>query len=321
MRNYYYTTEGKVRKDIPISEFRQALAVENSLLWVDMKSLEDEDIEVLMDVFGLHPLTVEDCIMVNARPKVEDFGSYLFLVAQGVKFNSVEGKIEPFEVDFCLGRNYLITTHTEPVDAITLNLERVDKGSPIITRGSDFLLYSILESLTDNYYPVVDTFDKRVDDMEAELFEDPSTKTLRQIYRLKNDTMLLRRTVGPQADTISILTRGDFPLIRPANYVYFRNVYDHLVRINDIVGTSRDIITGALEAYVSVVSNRLNEVMKVLTLIATLTLPFVIIPSIYGMNLTYLPFSQLKHGLWIILFLTSVFTGIIVYYLKRKRWL
>lgn len=321
MRNYYYTTEGKVRKDIPISEFRQALAVENSLLWVDMESLEDEDIEVLMDVFGLHPLTVEDCIMVNARPKVEDFSSYLFLVTQGVKFNSVEEKIEPFEVDFCLGRNYLITTHTEPVDAITLNLERVDKGSPIISRGSDFLLYSILESLTDNYYPVVDTFDKRVDDMEAELFEDPSIKTFRQIYRLKNDTMLLRRTVGPQADTISILTRGDFPLIRLANYVYFRNVYDHLVRINDIVGTSRDIITGALEAYVSIVSNRLNEVMKVLTLIATIMMPFVIIPSIYGMNLKYLPFSQLKHGLWLILFLTAILTGSMVYYLKKKRWL
>jgi magnesium transporter len=321
MRNYFYTPDGKVRKDIPINEFQQALAVENSLLWVDMEGLEDDDIEVLMDIFGLHPLTVEDCIMVNARPKVENFGSYLFLVTQGVKFNSGEERIEPFEVDFCLGKNYLITVHTDPVDAITLNLERFDKDSPIISRGSDFLMYSILESLSDSYYPVVDTFDKRVDDMEAELFEDPSNKTFRQIYRLKNDTMLLRRTIGPQADAISILTRGDFPLIKPANYVYFRNVYDHLVRINDIVGTSRDIITGALEAYVSIVSNRLNEVMKVLTLIATIMMPFMIIPGIYGMNLKFLPFAHSEHGLWIILILTAFISAIMVYYLKRKRWI
>ncbi len=321
MRNYYYTPEGKVRKDIPLSEFHQALDVQDSLLWVDMEGLEDEDIEVLMDVFGLHPLTVEDCIMVNARPKVEDFGSYLFLVTQGVKFNSNEEKIEPYEVDFCLGKNYLITVHTEPVDAITLNLERVDKGSPIISRGGDFLLYSVLESLSDSYYPIVDRFDKRVDDMEAELFEDPTTKTFRQIYKLKNDTMLLRRTIGPQADTITMLVRGDYSLIRPANYVYFRNVYDHLVRINDIVGTSRDIVTGALEAYVSIVSNRLNEVIKVLTLMATIMMPFVIIPGIYGMNLKYLPLSQTEHGLWMILILTALLTGGTVYYLKRKRWL
>jgi len=321
MRNYFYSPGEKVRKDIPISEFRQALAAENSLLWVDMEGVEDNDIEVLMDVFGLHPLTVEDCIMVNARPKVEDFGIYLFLIMQGVRFNSDEEKMGSYEVDFCIGKNYLITVHTDPVDAITLNLERVDKDSPIISRGSDFLLYSILESLSDNYYPVVDRFDKRVDEMETELFEEPSTKTFRQIYNLKNDTMILRRTIGPQADIISILTRGDFSLIKPANYVYFRNVYDHLVRINDIVGTSRDIITGALEAYVSIVSNKLNEVMKVLTLIATIMMPFVIIPGIYGMNLRYLPFSQLQHGLLIILLLTALLTGAMVFYIKRKRWL
>ncbi len=321
MRNYLYTPEGKLVKDIPISEFRQALASENSLLWVDIEEMEDQDIEVLMDVFEIHPLTIEDCIMVNARPKVEDFPGYLFLVTQGVRFNDNETRIESYEVDFCIGKNYLITVHTEPIAAVTLNLERVDKSSPIITRGSDFLVCSILESLADSYYPIVDKFDKRVDEMEAELFKDPTTKTFNQIYRLKNDTMFLRRTIGPQVDVFSMLTRGDFTLIKSSNYVYFRNVYDHLVRINDIVGTSRDIVTGALEAYVSIVSNRLNEIIKVLTLVATVFMPFIVIPSIYGMNLKYLPFSQHPHGLSIILFITAILTGIMVYYLKKKRWL
>jgi magnesium transporter len=319
MRNYLYTAEGKLRKDIPITEFRGALASEGSLLWLDIEEMQDEDIEVLMDLFGMHPLTVEDCIMVNARPKVEDFPGYLFLITQGVRFNDNETKVESYEVDFCVGKNYLITVHTEPVDAITLNLERVDKGSPIITRGSDFLTCSILESLADSYYPVVDKFDKRVDEMEAELFKDPTTKTFNQIYRLKNDTMFLRRTIGPQVDVFSILTRGDFPLIKASNYVYFRNVYDHLVRINDIVGTSRDIVTGALEAYVSIVSNRLNEAMKVLTVIATVMLPFIVIPSIYGMNLR-LPLAEHQLAFWIVMGLTAAFTVVIVGYLKRKRW-
>jgi magnesium transporter len=318
MRNYLYT-EGKLRRDIPMAEFRQALALENSLLWIDIEEMEDEDIEVLMDVFGIHSLTIEDCIMVNARPKVEDFPGYLFLITQGVKFNANETKIESYEVDFCIGKNYLVTVHTDPVDAIALNLERVEKGSPIITRGSDFLTCSILESLADGYYPIVDKFDKRVDEMEAELFKDPTTKTFNQIYRLKNDTMFLRRTIGPQVDVFSMLTRGDFPFIKPSNYVYFRNVYDHLVRINDIVGTSRDIVTGALEAYVSIVSNRLNEAMKVLTIIATVMLPFVVIPSIYGMNLK-LPFADHKLAFWIVMGLTAVFTAVIFGFLKRKRW-
>ncbi|MDP2942327.1 MAG: CorA family divalent cation transporter, partial [Candidatus Omnitrophota bacterium] len=138
-------------------------------------------------------------------------------------------------------------------------------------------------------------------------------------YRLKNDTMFLRRTIGPQVDVFSILTRGDFSLIKPSNYVYFRNVYDHLVRINDIVGTSRDIVTGALEAYVSIVSNRLNEAMKVLTIIATIMLPFVVIPSIYGMNLK-LPFAEHQLAFWIVMGLTVAFTAIIFGYLKRKKW-
>jgi len=319
MKNYYYDPEGKLIKDIPVEQFRDALAAENSLLWVDMEELSDSDIEVLMDVFGLHPLTVEDCIMPNARPKVEDFKNYLFLITQGVRIDPETGKIGTFEVDFCMGRNYLVTVHTEKVDAIDLNLERVDKGSPIITRGSDFLAYAILESLADTYYPIVDKFDKRVDDLEAELFKDPTTKTFNQIYRLKNDTMLLRRTIGPQVDMFSVLTRGDFAMIRPANYVYYRNVYDHLVRINDIVGTSRDIVTGSLEAYVSIVSNRLNEVMKVLTIIATVMLPFVVIPSIYGMNIK-LPFAEHMLAFWIVMGLTALFTVTIVMYLKSKRW-
>ncbi|MFH0772230.1 MAG: magnesium/cobalt transporter CorA [Candidatus Omnitrophota bacterium] len=321
MKNYLYTPGSKILKDIPISEFRGALAREDSLLWVDMHNLEDDDIEVLMDIFGLHPLTIEDCIMVNARPKIEDFPNYLFLITQGVRFNNEKDKIDSYEVDFCLGKNYLITVHTEPVDAITLNLERVDKGSPVICRGGDFLLYSILESLSDSYYPVVDAFDKRVDEMEAELFEDPTTKTFNQIYKLKNDTMFLRRAIGPQADIFSMLTKGNFSFIKPLNYVYFRNIFDHLLRINDIVGTSRDIVTGALEAYVSIVSNRLNEVMKVMTLLATILMPFVIIPGIYGMNVKFLPFAHNESGIWFILLFTAALTGGMVYYLKKRRWL
>jgi magnesium transporter len=157
--------------------------------------------------------------------------------------------------------------------------------------------------------------------MSDELFKDPSQSTLQKIYKLKNDVMYLRRTIGPQADVVNLMTRGDFELISPANSIYFRNIYDNLVRLNDIVGTSRDIITGAMEAYVSVVSNRLNEIMKTLTVIATIMMPLTLIASIYGMNFKHMPELESKFGYPFAIFIMAIITAVMLFYFKRRKWL
>jgi magnesium transporter len=199
--------------------------------------------------------------------------------------------------------------------------DRINKQSPIIRNGGDFFLYSIVDSVVDSYFPIINDFDDMVDDMSDELFTDPSNETLKKIYRLKNEIMYLRRTIGPQADVMSLVARGDFPFISSANAVYFRNIQDNLVRLNDIVGTSRDVVTGAMEAYVSVVSNRLNEIMKTLTVIATIMMPLTLIASIYGMNFKHMPEINSVYGYPFAIGIMVAITVSMLVFFRRKKWI
>jgi magnesium transporter len=301
---------------------REALKDPSTLLWVDFKDIDDEDIDILTEVFNLHPLTVEDLIMANARPKVENFKDYIFLILFSMECpDKRSGKIKTGEMNFCLGRNFLVTAHSDTIAALAACKERIRTESPIIKNGADFLLYSLVDSLVDSYFPIIHDFDDAVDKMSDELFRQPSDDTLKGIYTLKNEIVYLRRTIGPQADVLSMLTRSDFPQVSAANTIYFRNICDNLTRLNDIVGTSRDIVTGAMEAYVSIVSNRLNEIMKTLTVIATIMMPLTLIASIYGMNFKHMPELESKFGYPMVIATMTVITLGMLYYFKRRRWL
>lgn len=318
----YHPQKGFNTDHLSPEEISEALKDEANLLWIDMKEIDDIDIDLLTEVFNLHPLTIEDLIISNARPKAENFKTYLFLVMFAMRcFDPEKGRVKTEEIDFCLGKNYLITTHEAEIQTLAQGKDRIRKQSPIIKNGQDFLLYSLIDSLVDSYFPMIYEFDNMVDSMSDELFRSPSNDTLKKIYALKNEIMYLRRTIGPQADVISLLARGDFPNIAPANTVYFRNVSDNLVRLNDIVGTSRDIVTGAMEAYVSIVSNRLNEIMKTLTVIATIMMPLTLIASIYGMNFKYMPELSSKYGYPVVIGIMVVITAAMLYYFIRKKWL
>jgi len=305
------------------AEIEEALKDERGIVWLDIPDIEDEDIDFLTTTFNIHPLTVEDFIMPNARPKVENFGNYIYLImfALEMKNGNSHGKLNPIELDFCLGRNFLITFHNAPIGSLAACKERARKQSPTMTNGADMLLYSILDSCFDSYFPIITEFDNMVDDMSDELFKEPDQRTLKRIYTLKNDIIFLRRTIGPQADVAGVIARGDFPLIASTNTIYFRNIYDNLVRLNDVVGTSRDIITGAMEAYMSVVSNRLNEIMKTLTVITTIMMPLTLIASIYGMNFKNMPELDNKFGYPFVIGTMITITTVMLIYFKRRKWL
>jgi len=187
--------------------------------------------------------------------------------------------------------------------------------------GADMLLYSILDSCVESYFPIVQKFDNFVDEVSDELFKEPTQETLKKIYHLKNEIMYLRRTLGPQADIISSVAHGDFELISPGSVTYFRNIYDNLVRLSDLIGTSRDVITGAMEAYTSLVSNRLNEVMKTLTIIATIMMPLTLVASIYGMNFKHMPELNSKFGYPTVIAIMITITVTMLFYFRRKKWL
>jgi len=320
--SFLYNAGTGLKTGVTTDEMSAALKDEKSLLWVDIQDIEDADIDLLTNIFGLHPLTIEDFIMVNSRPKLENFKDYIFLVMFSIEsYDRVKGKMKVAELNFCLGKNFLITTHNDTVGTLCVSKDRIRKNSPTIANGADFLLYSLIDCLVDSYFPMVTEFDNMVDEMSDELFKDPSNETLKKIYFLKNEILQLRRTIGPQADTIALMARGDLPFISQANAVYFRNIQDNLIRLNDVVGTTRDIITGAMEAYVSVVSNRLNEIMKTLTVIATIMMPLTLIASIYGMNFKHMPEISSPWGYPFAIGLMVATTVLMLVYFKRKKWL
>ena len=319
MRSYLSNPDGTVEWGLSPERLRSALASEQHLLWVDIEEPTDEEIELLLEVFELHPLTVEDCIMPNVRPKLEDFERYLFIVLQGLK--RVDGRLRTVELDVCLGRNFLLTIHSERIKSVEDDCARVEKKSPIITRGADFLFYAITDSLIDSYFPVLEEVEARVDEMESRLLSDSTERTLREILGIYNEIMVLRRTLAPHREILSRLNRGDLPFIKPANAVYFRDIYDHLLRMSDLVDSCREVTTMSLEAYATIVSNRLNEIMKTMTAFATLALPLIIVTGIYGMNFGEHPGLGPK---WIYHVLSLGFVGsipVMLYCFRKYRWL
>jgi len=313
-----------LKTGLSLEEIFSAVKDEGSVLWIDLFDLDDNDIDLLTHAFSLHPLTIEDFIMPNARPKIEEFQDYLFLVIftmQSGNEHKKNGKFGMTEIDCCLGNNFLITFHSEEINSISTCKERVKKQSPMIMHGADMLLYSILDSCVDNYAPVIHAFDNMVDEVSDDLFKAPSQNTLKKIYNLKNEIMHVRRLIGPQADVIGLLSRGTNKFIAQSNVMFFRNIFDNMARFNDIIGSSRDVIAGAMEAYTSIVSNRLNEVMKTLTIMATIMMPLTLLASIYGMNFKHMPELEHEFGYPIILITMFVIMISMLVFFKRKKWL
>ncbi len=321
--SFIYHPEKGLSSNLSVEEIKSSLQDGKSIVWIDMVDIEDSDIDFLTTVFNLHPLTVEDFIMPNPRPKTEKFKDYIFLVMfslSGPNGKSVNS-IKTNELDCCLGKNFLVTFHECQVDSLSLCKDRIRKQSPVIQQGADMLLYAILDTCVDSYMPAINGFDNVVDSMTDSLFKDPNQETLKQIYQLKNQILYFRRIIGPQADVINLLSRSESEFITPSAVIYFRSLYDNLLRLNDMIGASRDIITGAMEAYVSMVSNRLNEIMKTLTLIATFMMPLTLLASIYGMNFKHMP--ELSHPLgYPMVIFTMVLISIIMFiYFRRRKWL
>jgi len=321
--SYYYHPSQGFKTGLSPAEITSAVKDENSVLWLDVFDLDDNDIDLLTNAFNLHPLTVEDFIMPNARPKIEEFPDYLFLVIFTIKSgeNHQNGKFGMTELDCCLGKNFLITFHSEGLNSICTCKDRVKKQSPTIMHGADMLLYSILDSCIDNYAPIIHEFDDMVDDMSNDLFKSPNQDTLKKIYNLKNEVMHLRRLIGPQADMIGLLSRGTNKFISQANIIYFRNIFDNMARFNDTIGASRDVISGAMEAYSSIVSHRMNEIMKTLTIMATIMMPLTLLASIYGMNFKYMPELEHKFGYPAVILTMLVTLVLMLAFFKRKKWL
>ena len=305
-------------KDLP-----ELLEDQSAVIWVDMEAPTEADEQILLDVFHFHPLTVEDCRENRHYPKIEEFETYVYFIVHGVTADTSSARFNTIELDGFLGSNYVITYHHDSFRSIA-NVKQLLRTSPIACqRGTAFLLHQILDQVVDYYSPVLDDFDERIDQLEDNIFNlrRPNNQILSEIMELKRSVLRLRRISVKQMDILHRMSRGEFALIPDVMRPFYRDIYDHLVRVVDLSESYRDLISGSLEAYLSVVSNRLNEIMKVLTIFSAIMLPLTFIAGVYGMNFDNMPELHSRYGyyaVWGLMILVAV--GMLLFF-KRRGWI
>jgi magnesium transporter len=286
IRSLYFTPNKPIRKDIPPQEFPKLIRDRQDLLWVNFESEPAETCLPILQGFGFHPLAIDDALQEIHSPKLDDWGEYLYIVLNYMditEHNSQwETKIE--ELDVFLGENYIITLHDTPIQALKNAWDACDRDPRILQDGADHLLYKIADNMVSDYMPTVEKIDDAIDQIEDQVFDRPSPHTLERLFALKRLLQVMRRILLPQREVLNKLARDDYKVIDPKDRIFFRDIYDHLVRLHDLNESLRDLVGGALDTYLSVVNNRMNDVMKTLTVITTLFMPITFITGFFGMN-------------------------------------
>jgi len=292
----------------------------HDMVWLDFEAPTSDEARLLASYCNFHPLAIEDCVTETLLPKVDDFGDYIFLVLHGIH-KEQDGRLATTEINFFLGSTYLVTYHDMPSHSINEVRERCLKNVPAVARGGDFLLHDILDRMVDYYFPVIEQVEKTTEELELEVFDNPRRETLNKIVVLKKEVMRLRRALLPQRDILNRLSRDNFAVISAKSVAYYRDIYDHLARVSDMADSYRDQLNGTLEAYLSVVSNRLNEIMKLLTVFTATLMPLTLITGIYGMNFDNMPELRSPFGYFGVLgVMALIAVGMVSYFLKKK-WL
>jgi magnesium transporter len=330
VRVIYRDGAGTMHVDWPSARILEAVRDRSGILWVDFEAAKEagtrEVATWLRDVFQFHHLAVEDALEETHVPKVDDWGTYLYIVFRVPKVNAGSDTLELHELDVFLGPNYLVTFHVAPLEVLDTERASIARDPrDRLRHGADHLLFRVLERAVDQSLAAIEELDDRVDEIQNEVIERPSNKVLRTIFRTKRSAIQLHKTLAPQREVLNRLARDPYQPIREEHRVYFRDLYDHLVRIHDISESLRDLIAGTLETYLSVISNRTNEIMKTLTVVSVMFLPMSFLAGFFGMNFFGEPLAlqvRLPRGLLFIatcaiMAISPCFMWI---YAKRKRW-
>ena len=314
----------KVEEGFTVDQLPELLKEPSSVVWVDMDSPTVADERVLLDVFKFHPLTVEDCRENRHYPKIEEFPGYLYFIVHGVRADTSPDRFNTIELDGFLGKNYVITYHHDTFRSIN-NVKQLLRTSPILCRrGPAFLCHQILDQIVDFYSPVLDDFDEHIDQLEQEIFtlKQPNNEILSQIMELKRGVLRLRRISVKQMDVILRMSRGEFANLIPEDMrPFYRDVHDHLTRVVDLAESYRDLLSGALEAYLSVISNRMNEIMKVLTIFSAIMLPLTFIAGVYGMNFDNMPELHSRYGYFATIAVMILVALVMLFFFWWRGWL
>jgi magnesium transporter len=282
-----YNQAERTRVQLEKPEDCEAYLDTESVSWVDVLGLGSEEVLLrLGKVFNLHPLVLEDIVNVPQRPKVEDYEDHLVIITQMVLLKEQGSSFWAEQVSFVLGKHYLLTVQEEPKrDCFQPVRDRIRTGKGSIRKqGADYLAYTLLDAIMDGFFPVLETYGERIEELEEEVVTNPTRQTLEKIYRVRRELLALRRAIWPQRDAINALIRDGSDLISPEVRVYLRDCYDHAVQVMDLVETYRELASGLMDVYLSSVGNRMNEIMKFLTVMSSIFIPLTFIAGIYGMN-------------------------------------
>jgi magnesium transporter len=327
IRALYYEQGNPIRQNIPPKEFPELIQNSKGLLWVDFINEPPETCRPILEEFHFHKLAINDALQETHLPKLDDWGEYLYIVLNymNTEENGEAWNTEVDELDIFLGKNYVVTHHDHQVAAVDEAWASCHRDERNLQGGADHLLYKITDNLVAAYMPAVEKIDGAIDHLEDQIFDRPSPRTLERLFGLKRVLVAMRRILLPQREVLNKLARDDYQVIDPKDRVFFRDIYDHLVRLHDLNESLRDLVSGALDTYLSVINNRMNEVMKTLTIITTLFMPLTFVTGFFGMNF-FEPHGTLKswtsNPVFDIVLLINILLPIGMYiWMRRRTWI
>ena len=309
-----------IRNDLSRDEIARIVESGEGTLWVDVDTRDPGDVAILSDVFHFHPLAIEEATNPQSRVKLEEYDKYLLLIVRTVAF--CETTDDPYDLDtvnisFFLGKNYLVTVHGGQTNPVASTVALLERKPELIGHGAAKLMHVIVDQAVDAYFPIIDQIDEFMDSLEEKIFAQFDQAVLRDVFAVKRLVLSLRRHLAPERDALSVLTNRPSTLLTPDTQVYFRDIYDHVLRIYDSLETFRDLLSSTLDSYLTQVSNRLGTATKALSVVATVTLPFVVISGIWGMNFEHIPLHSHPYG-FTILVLAQLALGLTI--LAGLKW-
>jgi magnesium transporter len=323
IRALHRTDAGELRTALGLPEVRDALASDRGLLWVDLDTADPDGRALLEHDFCFHSLAIDDCYNGHLdTPKIDDYDTYLFIEAQSIDYSMQSNRLVLTELGLFLGPNYVVSIHERTIPQVEELLTRAAENSHVMARGADFLAHTILDVMVDQILPAAEEMDEKLAELEQSILESPEKQLLSQVLLLKRNTLHLRRSILPQRDLVNRLSRGEFPkLIRPEALIFYRDIYDHVVRVESLLEGLRDLADSALNSYLSSVNNRMNEIVKALSVVAVIFLPLTLIASIYGTNLNLAFFGlEFKYGFELMLGGMLALAGAMILYFRRRGW-
>ena len=327
IRSIYYLPGQPIQKHLSPDKFPQLVQNPQGILWVDFISEPPETCQPILEEFGFHPLAIDDALQETHVPRLDDWGEYLYIVLNYMNMeahgDTWETKVD--ELDVFLGKNYIVTHHDDRIAAVDETWMVCDRDERNLHEGADHILYRIADNLMADYMPAVERIDEAIDHIEDQVFDRPSPRTLEQLLALKRVLVAMRRIIIPQREVLNKLARDDYEVIDPKDRVFFRDIYDHLVRLHDLNESLRDLVGSVLDTYLSVINNRMNEVMKTLTIITVLFMPLTFLTGYFGMNF-FEPLGNLREWTSNPVFYLTLATIIIMpigmyLWMRRRTWL